>query len=1117
MKRILFLSLIWIITQEAFSSSNREYARFDHYTTENGLSSNLVFSLAQDSTGFLWISTDFGLDRFDGAHFKHFCHSKYPSMHRDDIYYVDHLGSNEIVIGAFCGTFQYYDRERDVFIDFMPPELESLGYSQIKGVKITENGERYLFSNEHVFKYDKEKNEYNSNYPAFDSLQSHFISTLHKDSYNHYWMGSINDLTIYDENGHKLYSYNSEHDDCHYVSRILPISKEKIAIGFFDSQLWLFDIADVTHKEVIHLPFRSITKMIKSKSGRFWFATDGDGLWYADSLNAKTTFKTVVPYNTPFSDIKKIYDVIESVDGTIWMGTQNSGIWAYHPSETSNLVFSGDFGFPSIVCTSFAEDGNGNIIIGTDGNGIYSVSSDFRSFKQYNLSSDNVTGLTTSNGKMLVSTWGGSGLSQFDSSKGTFKNIGLDTISNPTNLFFDIAKLPDGTIYGCSANDDLYMKRPSSLWEKVVLHDDSFPQLSSKWIARVYKGAGNLVWVLATNMLWQYDGTTVRAIKPELFQERSHSPYTIYDADCDENGNLYVTTNEGIFCYSSDGEQFDTLSYIPKDTYRIICYGKKDQLWLASHNAIISFNPEEKTIEYLPGNYNDMFYIKAKHKDSKGNIFLGTMNGFYTFNPSRVLVDSAIQHLSFSELYISKEKVLPYTSFLKNGNLSDLHELFISYGHTNMDIIVDVIDYARFNKAQLRYRLKGLQDKWIPLEESKTISFNYLPTGTFTLEVEAIRPNMKFYYPPISLTIHVLPPWWNSWWFRTIIGLIILLGITIFIKKKITRLKNEKARLKQEMEKQAEILNQTKRDREKLIAALSHDLRNPSFSVVGEKDDKEQLTLDEIIEMIVDKSILEENTILVVNQDAQTRTEIDTMLNDYFHVLDANNSEEAYLMAEENVPDIIVSDIDMLESSGAEMSKKLSSSDSTKHIPILFVSSKNDEEDRLLGLMCGAIDYIAKPFNQLELLLKLTNILKIRQEHQKIIMQASMSQRVKAQALAKNEEDRNDIHPFLQSFMDVVSKQYKDNETTVESLANTLSVSKPTLTRRVKSMTGKTPMEWLMEYRLSRSLQILQDPNSGKTISEVAYEVGFSDPSYFTKKFRDFYGVLPSQSGKITD
>ena len=72
-------------------------------------------------------------------------------------------------------------------------------------------------------------------------------------------------------------------------------------------------------------------------------------------------------------------------------------------------------------------------------------------------------------------------------------------------------------------------------------------------------------------------------------------------------------------------------------------------------------------------------------------------------------------------------------------------------------------------------------------------------------------------------------------------------------------------------------------------------------------------------------------------------------------------------------------------------------------------------------------------------------------------------------------------------------------------------MSKPTMNRKIKVLTGKTPMEWVMEYRLNKALQLLQDHNDEKNISEVAYEVGFTDPSYFTKKFRDHFGLLPSQ------
>ena len=110
-----------------------------------------------------------------------------------------------------------------------------------------------------------------------------------------------------------------------------------------------------------------------------------------------------------------------------------------------------------------------------------------------------------------------------------------------------------------------------------------------------------------------------------------------------------------------------------------------------------------------------------------------------------------------------------------------------------------------------------------------------------------------------------------------------------------------------------------------------------------------------------------------------------------------------------------------------------------------------------------------------------------------------------------NSQQEESIHPFLQSFVDAVRNSYQDSDTSPDTLSSALSVSKPTMNRKIKTLTGKTPMEWLTEYRLNKSLQLLQDHNEGRNISEIAYEVGFNDPSYFTKKFRDHFGVLPSQ------
>lgn len=1106
MRRALFL-IFSLIVFSVYSAENVKYARFDHFSSKDGLSSNLVFSLTKDSTGFLWIGTDFGLDRFDGSLFKHYRKKEYPSLHRDDIYYVRHIGHNRIVFGGFGGMFQEYDRKKDIFVELMPDEMDTLGYSQMKGTCVSPSGDYYVFSTEHVFKYDEKSGRFNSHFAAYDSIHSPFISSLYVDSNNHFWLGSFNQLTIYDEQGHVLRTFDEEHDNCHPVTCVMPIDKDKIAVTFMEDEIWIFSKDDLSQKTSVSVPFKSVSKFLQGKDGRIWFATDGDGLWYADSLTENTVFNSVIPYNGTSDEIKKIYGLAEGDDGAIWIGTHNTGLWCVHPQDDYNIIFSSDFGFPANMCTSFAEDANGNLLVGTDGNGVYSVSSDLRHIQHYSLKNNNVTGICSTGDNIFVSTWGG-GIQTLNIKTGISSEISYDTISNPSKIFFHVSKSEDGTIWGNTANDDLYMKLPSGLWGKLILQDDSIKNLNSKWIVRTYQGKDSYMWILATNMLWLYDGKKVKAIRPELYEEQSHSPYNIIDADTDEDGNLYVCSNNGIFRYSSDGIRFDTLSFLPDDNYRILKCGSHNRIWLASYSAIISFDPKQKNFEYLPGNYHDLFYLKSSFIDSKGRICLGTTNGFYRFNPSKIFPDTTVKHISFSSLYVARKKIMPGSSVLKDGALSEMDGIELEYWMKDIGIEVDVIDYAKYDKVQLRYRMVGLQDEWIPMKDTRTLSFNYIPTGTYTLEVEASRANMNYSYPRIALKIIVLPPWWRTWWFTLIAISLLVLGLSFYIRKKTLL-------LRQKMEQQTKKLNQTIEERRKLINVLSHDLNNPLFSVISSSDDEmTHLTHNEVVEMIEDKSVWEENTVLIVDKNEKTRLEIKEMLSDYFNVIVTSDGAEAVNVADSQLPDIIVSDMDKSELSMAEMAKQLYASERTKHIPILFVSSKNDAVDRLLGLLCGAIDYVVKPFSQLELLLKLTNILKVRQEHQKLIMQASMSTRMKEQTMNKDDVEKNEIHPFLQSFMEKVSECYTDSTITVDELAGKLTVSKATLTRKVKSMTGKTPMEWLMEYRLNSSFQILQNANSDKTISEVAYEVGFNDPSYFTKKFRDYYGFLPSQIGE---
>lgn len=158
--------------------------------------------------------------------------------------------------------------------------------------------------------------------------------------------------------------------------------------------------------------------------------------------------------------------------------------------------------------------------------------------------------------------------------------------------------------------------------------------------------------------------------------------------------------------------------------------------------------------------------------------------------------------------------------------------------------------------------------------------------------------------------------------------------------------------------------------------------------------------------------------------------------------------------------------------------------------------------------MNGAVDYISKPFSQTELLIKVCNQLKIRQKQQSLILSTHLKRNVKKQ---EKIEEPAALNPFTKDFIAVLDKRYSDSRVSVEDLASDMNMSQSTLNRRARSIVGKSPLEMLNEYRLNMAAQMLKDDKAGKSISDIAYDVGFSDPAYFTKKFKDYFGCTPSQ------
>ena len=238
-------------------------------------------------------------------------------------------------------------------------------------------------------------------------------------------------------------------------------------------------------------------------------------------------------------------------------------------------------------------------------------------------------------------------------------------------------------------------------------------------------------------------------------------------------------------------------------------------------------------------------------------------------------------------------------------------------------------------------------------------------------------------------------------------------------------------------------------------------------------------------------------TILVVDDNSDLRDFIGTLLQGEYRILKACNGEEALQKATRELPDLVVSDVMMPVMDGLELCKGLKGQFATSHIPVILLTAKSLEEQRAEGYDSGADAYISKPFSEKVLLSRIGNLLKSRILLKEHYLETGES------ASRPQEND------FLSRFRAKVQEHISDENLSVEQIGSEIGLSRVQLYRKVKALTGYSPVELVRITRLKAAAEMLK--TTDKTISEIAYAVGFGTPSYFSKCFKELFGRLPGE------
>lgn len=435
-------------------------------------------------------------------------------------------------------------------------------------------------------------------------------------------------------------------------------------------------------------------------------------------------------------------------------------------------------------------------------------------------------------------------------------------------------------------------------------------------------------------------------------------------------------------------------------------------------------------------------------------------------------------------------------------------------------------------------RMNYFQSALVTAENAKLIDMQYK-------EIEGQTANLNAIYSSINDYMKMYR--WQKIISILAVAVVVLLLIMIFYRRKVRR---EKEKLNEQRKQMAD-------DKIAFFTNVSHQLRTPLTLVSGplnrlmqadnyteeqkmllqvvlrnvgqletltadvlnfkeQVDAMNQASADEACEkelsqhvlrdsrhqMLLQQDVEELSTILIVDDNEDIRSYLRVLLAGQYYVIEASDGQNGLRLAKESVPDLIVSDVMMPVMDGLTFCSKIKEDEVTSHIPVILLTARSEESQRIEGYEHGADAYITKPFSDHLLLVRISNLLQARRQRKN----DEVKQMLSAEDIQTDEPGER---MFLERFKKVAKSHIGDANLRMDDLGSELSLSKVQMYRKVKALTGKTPAEVLREMRMQKAYSLLKQTD--KTISEVAAEVGFAIPGYFSACFKKQFGINPTE------
>jgi signal transduction histidine kinase/ligand-binding sensor domain-containing protein/DNA-binding NarL/FixJ family response regulator len=829
-------------------------------STEDGLSSNTIYSILQDNKGFIWIATEQGLNKFDGKKLVHLATNK-------GRYSLSHNRTQTMLLAPdgniWAGTsdgLNIYDYTSDSIIKVRSDSKPlTLVYNDITVLSpSTDQSKTWLGTYGNGVNYfDWQKKEFFAlELPKLPGIQAPLnVMSLLEDDNNRLWIGTqANGLYRYDLKEKKLEYYEMP-ENGRFIRVVYQDSFRRIWIGT-SRGCYVYNetknkLEAITYPD--NLMQNSVGAIHEDRNGKLWIGTEQFLMSFsvrAFSLNEQFSYQLFEYGESSFRlNCPSVNSLFADVENNIWIGTAWGGVNMLCGTPTKFVVYKHnadqEFSLSNSPIMAICAADSKNILTANMGTGkiglcnLNLVSGTVtelpinRRFPNYvyqsiYIDSDRNLWIGTYNRGLIKTTTGGSTYEQFVADP-------LKTNSLPGNDIRKIFESRDRTLWIGTNNGLAKYDKRTNQFSKIILSQDRNFDIRS-----INEDANGVIWLGTYGAgVITYNTTTKEINLNPLNGVQNH---IVHDIFIEQNKMLMATNGEGVIEYNLQTKEsriFNDQSGLASNYIVSVLYDKIGNVWVGHNKGISKINPS--TNEVVNFNSGDglqsrEFSDRAALRLSNGTMVFAGFSGVNTFDPTNVTKDDKCPPVIFTGLLVSNEAVAPSNSTQGHAVLKENIALAkrIDLWHNQQVFTIEFmgINYNANSKIQYAYLLEGSDKQWSPIGHQNSVTFRNLRPGEYTFKVKASSADNVWTDSNIaSIDIVIHPPFWASVWAYLIYSVLLLIlfyFVGYFIISRIessNNLKIERSRREHEEELHQEKLQ--------FFTNISHELRTPLTLIIG--------------------------------------------------------------------------------------------------------------------------------------------------------------------------------------------------------------------------------------------------------------------------------------------